>query len=96
MLTIPQIKTIVTRICKKYGVKNAYLFGSYAKGQADSQSDIDLIIDKGDIHTYRDYFHFHQELEDSLGTKVDLTSEEGMFPKFFNLIKNDRIMLYGA
>ena len=31
MLTIPEIREKVTKVCKKYGVKSAYLFGSYAK-----------------------------------------------------------------
>ncbi|MBQ6147911.1 nucleotidyltransferase domain-containing protein, partial [Candidatus Saccharibacteria bacterium] len=47
MLTIDRIKEVVTRLGKKYGVKNVYLFGSYAKNTATENSDVDLIIDKG-------------------------------------------------
>lgn len=96
MLSIAEIKKKVATIGQKYGIKNAYLFGSYAKGEANGSSDVDLIIDKGNIRTYRDYYYFHQELEQELGTKVDITSEDSMFPHFFDLIKNDRILLYGA
>ncbi|MBQ3280584.1 nucleotidyltransferase domain-containing protein [Candidatus Saccharibacteria bacterium] len=96
MLTIDTIRDIVSKVGKKYGIKNAYLFGSYAKGTANENSDVDLVIDKGELHTYRDYFHFCDELETELGTDVDITSEDGMFPGFFELIKNDRILLYGA
>ena len=96
MLTISKIREIVTRIGKKYNVESVYLFGSYAKNTATEESDIDLIIDMKNMRKYKDYFHFCQELEDALGTKVDVTSEEGMFPGFFDLIKNDRILLYGV
>ncbi|MBQ8985150.1 nucleotidyltransferase domain-containing protein [Candidatus Saccharibacteria bacterium] len=96
MLTINTIKDVVSKIGKKYGIKSAYLFGSYAKGTANENSDVDLVIDKGELHTYKDYFHFCDELEAELGTDVDITSEDGMFPGFFDLIKNDRILLYGA
>lgn len=96
MLTIDTIRDTVSKVGKKYGIKNAYLFGSYAKGTANENSDVDLVIDKGELHTYRDYFHFCDELETELGTDVDITSEDGMFPGFFELIKNDRILLYGA
>ena len=96
MLTIGIIKDTVSRVGKKYGIKNAYLFGSYAKGTANENSDVDLVIDKGELRTYKDYFHFCDELETELGTDVDVTSEDGMFPGFFDLIKNDRILLYGA
>ncbi|MBQ9017400.1 nucleotidyltransferase domain-containing protein [Candidatus Saccharibacteria bacterium] len=96
MLTIDQIKKTVTRIGRKYGVKKAYLFGSYAKDKATEDSDVDLIIDMQNINKYKDYFHFCKELETELGKEVDVTSEEGMLPGFFDLIKNDRIVLYGA
>ena len=96
MLTLDQIKQVVTKVGRKYGIKNAYLFGSYAKNTATEDSDVDLIIDRGNVHTYRDYYHMCHEPEQELGTSVDVTSEDGMFPGFFDLIKNDRILLYGA
>ena len=95
MLTIDEIRKAVCKIGKRYGIKNAYLFGSYAKGTASENSDVDLMIDKGGLRTYKDFFHFCDELETELGTSVDITSEDGMFPGFFDLIKNDRILLYG-
>lgn len=95
MLTVSQIKKIVAKLGKKYGIKSAYLFGSYAKNTATEDSDVDLVIDKGDIHTFRGYFELHEELEKELGTKVDLLTDKSITPKFYNLIKNDRIPLYG-
>ena len=47
--TIDEIKFIVVPIAKTYGVSSVSLFGSYAKGTATSDSDIDFIIDKGDL-----------------------------------------------
>ena len=96
MLTIDEIKTAVTKVGKKYGIKNAYLFGSYARGEATDGSDVDIIIDRGDVHTYKAYFHLGEDIEAELGTKVDLLSTDGIKPRFFELIKNDRILLYGA
>ena len=94
MLTIPEIREKVTKVCKKYDVKSAYLFGSYAKNTATENSDVDLILDTGNIKKYKDYFHLCDELEAELGTEVDVTSEEGMRPGFFELIKNERILLW--
>lgn len=96
MLTIAEIERIVTRIGKKYGIKNAYLFGSYAKKNANNKSDVDLIIDKGDIHSFKEFFHLHEDLEKELGVKVDLLTDKGITQRFFDRIKNDRILLYGA
>ena len=41
------IRTRITPVLKNYGVRNAVLFGSYAKGEADANSDIDLLVDSG-------------------------------------------------
>lgn len=95
MLTVDNIKTIVSKICKKYGVKNAYLFGSYAKNEATEHSDVDLLIDKGDVKTYRDFFHLCEDLEAELGTNVDLLTEKSISPRFFDIIKDERVLLYG-
>ena len=95
MLTIPEIQAAVTKVGKKYGIKSAYLFGSYAKNTANEESDVDLIVDKGNIHTYRDFFHFCEELKNELGTDVDLLTDRSIDHRFFNIIKNDRILIYG-
>ena len=96
MLTIDKIQKVVTEICKKYGVKKAYLFGSYAKNTATEKSDVDLIIDKGNVATYKDFFHLCEDLEAGLGTSVDLLTEKGTSPRFFELIKDERVLVYGG
>lgn len=40
-----EIQAIIRPILQDYGVSRAYLFGSYARGEATGQSDIDLRID---------------------------------------------------
>lgn len=47
MPDIMTIRNAVIPIGKAYGVKRIYLFGSYAKGTANENSDIDLLIEKG-------------------------------------------------
>lgn len=96
MLTIEQIKKAVTKIGKKYGIKNAYLFGSYARGEAKDDSDVDIIIDGGKIRTMFELSGFRLELIEELGgTEVDVVTTDGAKPKFFDLIKKDRVRLYG-
>lgn len=97
MLTIPQIKLAVTKVGKKYGIKSAYLFGSYAKGEATESSDVDILIDAGAIRSYIGISSFRLDLINELdGTDVDVLTTDGILPRFFDFIKNDRVFLYAA
>ena len=46
VFTIEEIKKRIEPIAKKYGLRAVYVFGSYARGEADAESDIDLLIDR--------------------------------------------------
>lgn len=46
--TIEEITERVRPVADKYGLKAVYLFGSYARGEATEDSDVDLLIDYGD------------------------------------------------
>ena len=98
MLTIEEIKKAVSKIGKKYGIKNAYLFGSYAKNMATENSDVDIIIDDGgNIRSLVELSGFRLDLIDELGgTDVDVLTIDGIKPRFFDLIKNERILVYGV
>jgi len=47
LYTVLELKKILTPIFQQNGVRQAILFGSYAKGFATSESDIDLLVDSG-------------------------------------------------
>lgn len=75
ILTIEEITKKVAPIAKKYNLKGVYLFGSYARGEAREDSDIDLLYVKFDNSmSLTTKYMLLDELEDSLGKKVDLVS----------------------
>ena len=45
--SIEDIRDRITPIAIAYGLKAVYLFGSYARGEATSESDVDLLVDSG-------------------------------------------------
>lgn len=49
MKQISEIRKFVSKRAEEYGAERVYLFGSYARGEATENSDIDLHIDKGRI-----------------------------------------------
>lgn len=95
MLTISNIKNAVAKVGKKYGINKAYLFGSYARGDADEYSDVDIMIDRGKINSLIKLGGFENELEDELGKSVEVVTEDGVRPKLLEFIKTDRILIYG-
>ncbi|MBR2831278.1 nucleotidyltransferase domain-containing protein [Candidatus Saccharibacteria bacterium] len=96
MLSVNSIKEIVTKVSKRYGVKKVYLFGSYAKGLATEDSDVDLVIDKGELHGLELSAYRLDLIDEFGGTDVDVLTESSLKPKFADYIKNDRILLYGV
>ena len=95
MLTIDQIKAAVAPICERYGVKRMTLFGSYARGEADEQSDVDLMVDKGNSDKLKgfSFFGFYGDIERALGVKTDLLTTVGAGEKFLNKIAKDEVLI---
>lgn len=75
---LSEIIDICTPILKKYNIKKAYIFGSYAKGEAREDSDIDIMINtsESNISTLLKLSELEMELERKLGKKIDIIIEE--------------------
>ena len=91
--TIAEIQQIVAALAKQYGAQRVYLFGSYARGDMTDASDIDLRIDKGAIRGLA-FAGLLGDLEDALGTNVDLISTAGMDDSFLKEVQRDEVLLY--
>ena len=64
--TINEIKNKTNPIAKAYGIGRMSLFGSYARGEATDDSDVDLYIERGRLKSLLQYFAFIDELEKTL------------------------------
>lgn len=94
-VAITELREVVSRLAAKYGAQRIYLFGSYARGDMNEMSDIDLRIDKGSIRGL-ELAGLLVELEDELGVSVDLVTTGSLDSKFLSSIKNDEVLLYEA
>lgn len=96
MLTIDEIKAAVAPICEKYGVERLTLFGSYARGEADELSDVDLMVDKYDEKKLRGFVWggLYGDLKEALGIEVDVLSRISTRQKFLDKIAKDEVLLY--
>ena len=70
--TIEEIKEILREVLKKFSVKKAILFGSYAKNTPTSKSDIDLVIDSEGTLLNIYFYGLLEDLVQKLQKNVDL------------------------
>lgn len=70
------LKTNKTTIEDRYKVKKIALFGSYAKGTATQNSDIDILVDMAP--SFDNFFDLKYFLEKNFDTKVDLGKEKNL------------------
>ena len=58
----------------RYDVTGLALYGSFARNQATSESDVDVLVEFGDPPNWRSYFGAQAYLEDLFGRPVDLST----------------------
>ena len=95
ILTIKQIKDLIRPIMLKHNIKDVYLFGSYSRGEANRDSDVDIYCDKGDVKSLYDEVAFKEELEVALNKKVDVVTIGSQMHDFFRQqLEKDLIKLW--
>jgi len=94
--TIQELKYIISPIALAHGVKSVSLFGSYSKGHATADSDVDLKIEKGQLRTLFQLSEFRLAVEDALQCPVDLITSEASDEAFLKMIEKDEVLLYGT
>ena len=72
VLTVEDISAFILDMLKKYHAEKALLFGSYARGEATADSDIDVIIYGGDQFSPTDIFAIAEELYEKFHKPVDV------------------------
>lgn len=78
-------------------VKKVFLFGSFARGEADENSDVDLLIDWDYTqHIGLNYIAWLFEIKDLLRKEVDFVSWEFISPLIEKQIHNDKNLIYEA
>lgn len=92
--SISDLKRIVTPIAQKHGVKKVSVFGSYGRGKATGQSDVDLFIEKGAIKSLLQLLAFQLDIEEQLNVHVDVITNGAQDKRFLEKISPDEVTLY--
>ena len=98
-MTLEEVKQVAIPACREFDVKRLDVFGSLARGEEGTSSDVDLLVEFEDLdrHPSKRFFGLLHSLEDRLGCKVDLlTSSNLKNPYFQRRILKERIPIYGG
>ncbi|MBI5362716.1 MAG: nucleotidyltransferase family protein [Planctomycetes bacterium] len=68
----------ILELARRHGVRRLRVFGSFARGTAREESDLDLIADLEPDRTLFDLGAFGMDLEELLGRRVDLVTEPAL------------------
>ena len=83
----------ILRIAAKYGAYNVRIFGSVARGEADSESDIDFLMNMEPGRSLFDLCGLLSDLEDLLGCNVDVVTEDGLRDRIRDRVLKEAIAL---
>ena len=86
-------KEKIIEICKRNDISYCAVFGSFARGEATENSDIDLLVKFSKPKGW-DWVNAALEIEDALGRKVDLATENSLSPYIKENVLNDLQVIY--
>ena len=98
--TIDDLRRIIAPIAEQYGLRAVYVFGSYARGDANADSDIDLLVDLTgtNIRSLFALGNVYCDLESALGksSSLEQTSKSASDELFRNAVQTERVRIYDA
>ena len=92
-LVLKQKREKVIETAARFGATNVRIFGSVARGEATEASDIDILVTMAPGRSLMDLGGLLVELQELLGTDVDIVTEKGLRPRIREQILKDAVPL---
>ncbi len=92
--SVEEIRRITAPIAARHKVERLRLFGSYARGSATEDSDVDLRVDCGEITDLFAMGALYADLQERLQKPLDLVTTEGLDADFLTRIRKDEVLIY--
>ena len=80
-------KDDIGSLADRYGISNVRIFGSVARGDAHSRSDVDFLVDVPRDASLFDLSRFRRELSELLGVDVDVISSHALLPRDHDVLE---------
>lgn len=96
-MTLDELRTryrsLIIDTARRHGAHNVRVFGSIARGDQTTSSDVDLLVDFEPSRSLLDLAGLWLDLESALGCKVDVVSSRGLRPRVASEILHDTVSL---
>ena len=90
---IRSIRRRMLPVFRRYHVRKAAVFGSYARGEARKTSDLDLLVDMKPIGLFG-LVDFRDALSKRLGRSVDVVSYKALNPRIRDRVLREQVLIY--
>lgn len=83
----------ILRLARAHGARKLRLFGSAARGDDRSDSDLDLLVEMEPGRSLVDHVALKQDLEGLLGCDVDVVTEQSLHPRLRDRVLREAVSL---
>jgi len=90
---LKELKKTLIAVLKKHEVKKAALFGSFARGEATDESDIDLLVEFEGRKSLLDLAGLQLDFQDTVKRQVDVLTYNSLHPLLKDRILREQVML---
>ena len=89
--TLTEKRADILRLAEQYGVYDVRVFGSVARGDCGERSDVDLLVKVRPGRSLFDLGGFQYCVQELLGCRVDVATDEGLKPRARDRILNEAV-----
>ena len=94
--SLEEIRSIAEPIARRYEIAALYLFGSYARGEATPQSDLDFRVDRGNMTDLLELGGLYSDLEAGFPKKLDVLTTQMLSPDFLARTREEEVLIYAG
>lgn len=87
---LDSLARIKPALCRQYGLRNLALFGSYARGDQQESSDVDVLVEVDPSVGLR-FVDLADDIERAVGLPTDVVSRRALPPRHFSAIAQDLV-----